>query len=167
MILTPIILSHIYKLSSYFEKEFYESDVITPIGRKEHIIIVGFSILGRNVASELLERGTNFIIISDNLKHVLLARTKGYMAYFGHLNKRPVLESLAVDAAKAIIITVSSQQNKRLIAQAVLEFCKNANIIVKVEGTEERKNLKDIRELAFVDASYEISKLLVNYALKE
>ena len=29
MILTPFIVNHIYKLSSYVAKEFYESDVIT------------------------------------------------------------------------------------------------------------------------------------------
>jgi CPA2 family monovalent cation:H+ antiporter-2 len=167
MILTPIILSHIYKLSSYFEKEFYESDVITPIGRQEHIIIVGFSTLGRKVASELQVREANFIIISDNLKHVLLARKIGYMAYFGHLNKLPVLESLAVDEAKAIIITVSSEENKRLISQAVLKFSKDANIILKIDSIEERKNMKEFPEIEFVDGSYEISKLLVNYALKE
>ena len=167
MILTPIILSHIYKLSSYFEKEFYESDVITPIGKKDHIIIVGFSTLGRKVASELKAKKASFIIISDNLKHVLLARKSGYMAYFGHLNKLPVLESLAVDEAKAIIITVSSEQNKRLISQAVLNFSKHADIILKVDSTEERKNMKDLPEVEFVDTSYEISKLLVDHALKE
>ncbi|MBU0631141.1 cation:proton antiporter [bacterium] len=166
MILTPIILTNIYKLSSYFEKEFYESDVITPIERKNHIIVAGFSTLGRRVATDLKARKADFIIISDNLKHVLLARKSGYMAYFGHLNKLPVLESLAVDEAKAIIITVSSEHNKRLISEAILEFSPDANIIIKVDNAEEKKSMKDIPELELVDASYEISNLLVNHALK-
>ena len=167
MILTPMVLSHIYKLSSYFEKEFYESDVITPIGRKGHIIIAGFGALGRKVASELQKKEVDFIIISDNLKHVLLARKSGYMAYFGHLNKLPVLESLAVDEAKAVIITVSSEENKRLIGQAVLDFSKHADIILKIDSAEEKKSMKDLPEVELVDASYEIAKLLVNHALKE
>ncbi len=167
MILTPMILSNIYKLSSYFEKEFYESDVITPIEQKDHIIIAGFGALGRKVASELHKREANFIIISDNLKHVLVARKSGYMAYFGHLNKLPVLESLAVEEAKAIIITVSSEENKRLISQAILDFSKHADIILKIDSPEEKKSMKDLPEVELVDASYEISKLLVNHALKE
>lgn len=166
MILTPIVLANIYKLSSYFEKEFYESDVITPIGRTGHIIIAGFSTLGRRVALELKAKEANFIIISDNLKHVLMARKLGYMAYFGHLNKLPVLESLAVNEAKAVIITVSSEQNKRLISQAISEFSKNVEIIMKIDSPEERKNMKDIQDVKLVDASAEISKLLVNHALK-
>jgi CPA2 family monovalent cation:H+ antiporter-2 len=167
MILTPFILSNIYKLSSYFEKEFYESDVITPIGLKNHIIVVGFSMLGRIVAGNLKSKEADFIIISDNLKHVLLARKLGYMAYFGHLNKLPVLESLAVDEAKAIIITVSSEHNKRLISEAVLDFSKDANIIIKIDSVEERKNMKDLQQLEFVDASFEVSNLLVNHVLKK
>lgn len=166
MILTPVVLSHIYKLSSFFEKEFFEADVITPIGMKSHIIVAGFSTLGRIVAADLHTNNAEFVIISDNLKHVLLARKLGYKAYFGHLNKLPVLESLAVDEAKAIIITTSSEHNKRLISEAILEFSKDANIIVKIDGAQERKHLKDL-PMKFVDASFEISSLLVNHALKK
>jgi CPA2 family monovalent cation:H+ antiporter-2 len=166
MILTPFVLSNIYKLSSYFEKEFYESDVITPIGRKNHIIVAGFSTLGRSVVTELKAREANFIIISDNLKHVLLARKLGYMAYFGHLNKLPVLESLAADEAKAVIITVGNEENKRLISEAVRDFSKEVNIILRVDGAQERKRMSDLSRLEFVDVSFEISNLLVNNALK-
>lgn len=166
MILTPFVINHIYKLSSYFEKEFYESDVITPIGQKDHIVVVGFSRLGRKVAADLKEKGVAFVIISDNLKHVLLARKVGYMAYFGHLNKLPVLESLMVDEAKAVIITVSREHDKRLISEAILNFSNDTNIIMKIDSNEERKNLKDLPEVEFVDASHEISMLLVDRAVK-
>jgi CPA2 family monovalent cation:H+ antiporter-2 len=166
MILTPFIIGNIYKLSSYFEKEFYESDVITPIERQDHIIVAGFAMLGKIVASSLQSKGANFIIISDNLKHVLHARKLGYMAYFGHLNKLPVLESLMVKEAKAIIITMSSEQNRRLISEAALNYNKDANIIIKIDNVEERKSLRDLPELEFVDASFEVADLLVNRVLK-
>jgi CPA2 family monovalent cation:H+ antiporter-2 len=166
MILTPFVVNNIYKLSSYFEKEFFESDVITPIAQRDHIVVAGFSTLGRMVAADLKARGVAFVIISDNLQHVLLARKRGYMAYFGHLNKLPVLESLMVDQAKAIILTVSSEDNKRLISEAILNFSKNANIIMKIDSAEERKSMQDLPEVAFVDASHEISNLLVNHAIK-
>lgn len=166
MILTPFIIGNIYKLSSYFEKEFYESDVITPIERKDHIIVAGFAMLGKIVAASLQAQGANFIIISDNLKHVLHARKLGYMAYFGHLNKLPVLESLMVKEAKAIVITMSSEQNRRLISEAVLNYDHNANIIVKIDSVEERKSMRDLPELEFVDASFEVANLLVKHALK-
>jgi CPA2 family monovalent cation:H+ antiporter-2 len=88
------------------------------------------------------------------------------MAYFGHLNKLPVLESLMVKEAKAIIITMSSEQNRRLISEAVLNYDHEANIIVKIDSAEERKSLRDLPELEFVDASFEVADLLVKHALK-
>jgi len=164
MILTPFIVNNIYKLSSYFAKEFYESDVITPIEVKNHIVIAGFSMLGRIVAQELSSKEIPFVIISDNLKHVLLARKLGYMGYFGHLDKLPVLESLKVDEAQAIIITVSNPKRKRLISEAVLNFEPNSNIIVKIDSIDERKALKDLPIKSFVDSNLEVGKLLVSEA---
>jgi monovalent cation:H+ antiporter-2, CPA2 family len=166
MIFTPFVLSNIYKLSSYFEKEFYESDVIAPIGLKKHIVVAGFSTLGRRVAADLKAREADFVIVSDNLKHVLLARKIGYMAYFGHLHKSPVLDSLAVDEAKAVIITVREERDKRLISEAILNFARNTHIIIKIDSSDEKKRMKDLPELEFVDASFEVSNLLVNHALK-
>ena len=166
MILTPFIIGNIYKLSSYFEKEFYESDVITPIERSEHIIVAGFGILGKIVASNLSAQAANFVIISDNLKHVLHARKLGYMAYFGHLDKLPVLESLMVKEAKAIIITMISEQKRRLISEAVLRYDPKSKIILKIDSVEERKSLRDLAEIELVDASFEVADLLVQRACK-
>ena len=166
MILTPFVVHNIYKLSSYFEKEFWEADVITPIGKKDHVVVAGFATLGRIVALELKEQGVEFVIISDNLRHVLLARKLGYMAYFGHLNKLPVLESLTVDEAKAVILTVSSEHNKRLMAEAIRQFSESVEIVMKIDGAEERKHMRDLSGITFVDASYEMSHLLVGHALE-
>lgn len=167
MIVTPFVLNNIYKLSSYFEKEFYESDVITPIDKKNHIIIVGFGTLGRAVAKELHKKGIDFIIISDNLQHVLLARRINFMAYFGHLNKRPVMESLKVEESSSIIITVQSEHIKDLISKAVLEYYSDANIIIKVDKDEERHHFEEVKNIDFVDSNYELSSRLVELSLKQ
>ena len=164
MIITPFIVNNIYKLSSYFQKEYYESDVITPIEQSNHVIIVGFSTLGRIVAKQLREQNIPFVIISDNLKHVLLARKLGFKGYFGHLDKKPVLQSLKTDLASSIILTVSNTKRKVLISEAVLNFNKDANIIVKIDNSDEKKILKDINIKSFIDSDIEVGKLLVNQA---
>ena len=53
------------------------------------------------------------MIISDNLHHVLLARERGFLAIFGHLDKRPVLKSLKVEQAASVIVTVDRLLNKK------------------------------------------------------
>ena len=166
MIVTPFVLNNIYKLSSYFEKEFYESDVITPIDKKNHIIIVGFGTLGRAVAKELHAKNIDFIIITDNLQHVLLARRINFLAYFGHLNKRPVMESLKVEESSSVIITMQDEHSKDLISQAVTEYYSDANIIIKVDTDEERQHFEEMHNIEFVDSNYELSSRLVHLSLK-
>ena len=165
MILTPFIINNIYKIASYFVVEFYESDKITPIKVKNHVVICGFSILGRVIAKDLNDRGIPFVIISDDLRHVLLGRKLGYMAYFGHLDKLPVLESLKVDEASSVIVTVSDIHMKRLICEAVLKFHSEANILLKIESVDEKALLKDLNIEKFVHAHIEVGRLLVNEAL--
>ena len=165
MILTPFIINNIYKLASYVVVEFYESDKITPIAAKNHVVICGFSILGRVIAKDLSERNIPFVIISDDLRHVLLGRKLGYMAYFGHLDKLPVLESLKVDESSSVIITVSDTHKKRLICEAVLNFYKDANILLKIESVDEKSQLKDLNIKKFIHAHFEVGRLLVQEAM--
>ena len=166
LIVTPFVLNNIYTLSSFFEKEFYESDVITPINKKNHVIIVGFGTLGRAVAKELHAKHIDFIIISDNLQHVLLARRINFMAYFGHLNKRSVMESLKVEESSSIVITVQSEHKKALIADALSAYCSEVNIIIKVDTDEERHLFEKENRIDFVDSNYELSSRLVERSLK-
>jgi len=164
MIITPFIVNNIYKLSALFVKEFYEADKIRPIKVTNHAIIVGFSTLGRLVAKKLTKEDIRFVIISDNLKHVRLAKKLGYKAYFGHLDKKPVLESLKVLDSSSIIITTNKELRKRLISSAILNFHPEAHIIVKIDSTEEKKHLKDLHITDFVDTHHEVSTLLVDHA---
>lgn len=166
MIITPFMVNNIYKLASYFVVEFFESDKITPIAANNHIIICGFAIVGRIVASELSKEGRNFVIISDNLQHVLLARERGYMAYFGHLEKLPVLESLKVEQSASIIITMNTLLTKKIICQAVLDYYPQANLVVKVNSRDEQLALSGLAIHSFVHARHEAALLLVKKSIE-
>lgn len=166
MILTPFIVNNIYKLASYFVVEFYESDKITPINRKNHIVICGYSMLGRIIAMQLAEQNKSFVIISDNLRHVLLARKNGFMAYFGHLEKLPVLESLKVDEASSVVIALGNIKEKKLICEAVLNFKEDSNLIVKIDSLEEKKELKDLHIKHYIHSQLETAKLMVEKTLE-
>ena len=163
--LTPFILNNIYRISSIFEKEFYESDVITPISKQGHIIVVGFSTLGRVVAKQLEEKDVDFVIITDNLKHVLLARKLGYLAYFGHLDKKPVLESLNVVDALSVVITANKPERKKLISEALKAHNENIKIIIKIDSKDERKIYRDLDLHDFVDSNMEVGSVIVKKSL--
>jgi CPA2 family monovalent cation:H+ antiporter-2 len=162
MLITPFIVGNIYKIASFFAVEFYESDKITPLKSKDHIIICGFSILGRLIAKDLKEKQIPFVIISDDLRHVVLAKKRGYSSYFGHLDKYAVLESLKVEESKAIMITLNDEHRKRLVCEAILKFHEQSNIIMKVESNKQRLDFRDLKIKKFINANNEISKLMID-----
>jgi len=161
MLITPFIVNNIYKFSALFVTEFFESDKITPVKVKHHTIVCGYGVLGRIVVNELHKLGVPFLIISDNLQHVINAREKGHKAYFGHLDKLPVLESLKVELSNSIIVTVNTLTTKKLICEAVLEYFPSAKLIVKINSLEEKQQLSHMPIKAFVHAQRETASLLV------
>ncbi|MFT7054012.1 MAG: CPA2 family monovalent cation:H+ antiporter-2 [Psychromonas sp.] len=165
MIVTPFMVNNIYKIASLFVVEFFESDKITPIKDSNHTIICGFSTLGRLVAKELEKERRHFLIISDNLQHVLVARKRGYKAYFGHLEKLPVLESLKIEESSSIIVTVNTVRTKKIICEAVLDYYPQANLVVKISNHEEKNTLADLNIHSFVHAQHETALLLVQKSL--
>jgi CPA2 family monovalent cation:H+ antiporter-2 len=165
MIITPFMVNNIYKLASLFVIEFYESDKITPIKDTHHTVICGFSSVGEIVAKKLKEQNVDFLIISDNLQHVLFAKQQGYRAYFGHLDKPPVLESLKIEASSSIIITVNALSTKRIICQSILNYYPSANLIIKINAHEDKKAFDGLAINTFVHAQYETATLLVKSAL--
>jgi len=167
MILTPFMINNIYKLASFFVVEFFEADKITKVDKTNHTVICGFSVLGRIVATELTKNNVEFVIISDNLQHVLLARERGFNAYFGHLDKLPVLESLRVEQTKSIIITVNALQHKQVICEAILDYYPNANLVVKVSTLAEKSALDGINIKSFVHAQQETGELLAKQSMSK
>jgi CPA2 family monovalent cation:H+ antiporter-2 len=164
MIITPFMVNNIYKLAALFVTEFFEADKITPVAIDHHTVICGFDTLGRIVAKELQSKNKRFLIISDNLQHVLIARKRGFQAYFGHLDKQPVLESLKIELSSSIILTVNSIRNIKLICESVLEYHPQANLIVKINSLEEKEQLADLAINSFVHTQHETAMLLVKHS---
>ncbi|MGA1940613.1 cation:proton antiporter [Arcobacter sp. YIC-310] len=165
MIITPFIVNNIYKIASVFAQEYFESDKITPINEKNHTIVCGYSNLGKRVASKLKANNIPFVIISDNLRHVLNARKSGHKAYFGHLEKVQVLESLKADEASSIIITLDNVNKKRLICDSILKYRPDINIVLKINNFHEKKEFEDLNIVNFVHAHNKIASLLVKKSL--
>ncbi len=165
MIITPFMVNNIYKLSALFAEDFFESDKITPVESTNHIIVCGFEILGKIVSTKLESSNSKFYIISDNLQHVIDARERGHIAYFGHLDKLPVLDSLKVKQSQSIILTLDSLVAKQVLCEAILKYHPEANIITQVNTKKERSALNKFKINSLIHARNEIATLLVNESM--
>jgi CPA2 family monovalent cation:H+ antiporter-2 len=74
--------------------------------KRDHVVIVGFGPVGRDVAQFLLDHGIDFVVIELNPGTVREFRERGIDIYFGDATNRTVLAEAAVDRARALVVAI-------------------------------------------------------------
>lgn len=162
MIVTPFFISRINRFVAYVTRfEYLGLDTSAFEARKNHVIVCGYSIIGKFVVKNLDELGAQYVIIDNNPKHVHEALSAGKEAYLGDMSKLSLLEALHAESAAAVIVTLDNIEKKRAICEAVLKHTKDINLIVKVATLEDKENLQDLDITSVVDTKVEVGRLLV------
>ncbi|MCW8953581.1 MAG: cation:proton antiporter [Sulfurimonas sp.] len=162
MVVTPFFISKINKfVSRITHHEYLGLDTSDFISRKNHVIVCGYSIIGKFVAKNLDTINAPYVIIDNSPKHVQEALHEGKEAYLGDMSKLSLLEAIHASASAAVIVTLDNIDKKRAICEAVLKHTKNVNLIVKVATLEDKKNLEDLNITSVVDTKVEIGRILV------
>ena len=162
MMVTPFFIG---KVSPFVDKFIKEKDIVTDMSalqeREDHVIVCGYSVVGKFVTKYLEDLDAPFIVIDNSNKHVKEALEDGIECYLGDASKSSIVEALHVEKAAAIIVTLDNITKKRLICEAVLKVAKNANLIVKVVSLEEKEQLQDLDITTIVDGKVEVARVLV------
>jgi len=162
MVVTPFFISRITSFVDSFIKEdtmYLETSSFQ--GRADHVVVCGYSIVGKFVAKHLDELDAPYVIIDNSPKHVKEAMEEEKEVYLGDMSKLSIIEALNVKHAAAVIITLDNIVKKRLICEAVLKHTKDINLIVKVVSLEEKEALKDLDITVIVDGKLEVGRVLV------
>ncbi len=165
MILTPFMIAKIDEVVvKLLKEETFNNDFDSLKDSKDHIIVCGYSIVGKVVAQDLRLMGVEHIIIDNSLKHVKEALQSGEKAYYGNMSKPSMLSALHVENAAAIIITLDNFEKKLLICEALREFSADVKIVVKVISLEEKEILEALNIGTVIDAKKKIAHILVDAA---
>lgn len=162
MIVTPFFISKINRFVSYVSHHQYLGlDTSAFVSRQDHVIVCGYSIVGKFVAKHLDVLDAPYVIIDNNPKHVQEALAEGKEAYLGDMSKLSLLEALHTESSAAVIVTLDNFEKKRAVCEAVLKHTKNINLIVKISTLEEKDGLRDLEITSVVDSKMEVGRVLV------
>ena len=166
MVITPFFITRIKKIVDFLSKESSVVEVLAPLADREgHVVVCGYSVVGKFVTKHLDELGISYIVIDNSYKHVKEALNDEVEAYLGDASKLPILNALHIEKASSVIVTLDNFEKKRLICEAMLKHTHNANIIVKVISLEDRKGLEDLDITTIVDGKVEVARVLVERML--
>ena len=162
MIVTPFFISKINRLvANITHFEYLGLDTQDFISRKNHVIVCGYSIVGKFVAQHLDAIDAPYVIIDNSPKHVQEALVEGKEAYLGDMSKLSLLEALHAEDSAAVIVTLDNIDKKRAICEVILKHTKDINLIVKVASLEDKIRLEDLEITSVVDSKLEVGRVLV------
>ena len=166
MIITPFFITRIKAIVDFVSRESSVVEELVPLSnRKDHVVVCGYSVVGKFVTKNLDELGVPYVVIDNSYKHVKEALNDGREAYLGDASKSSILDALHVENAASVIVTLDNIEKKRLISEAVLAHTENINLIVKVISLEDKEKLKDLDITTIVDGKVEIARVLVERML--
>jgi CPA2 family monovalent cation:H+ antiporter-2 len=151
MLLTPFIIQVSPFISSRLSsqnllkrleriKELSEHEGF-PKKRKDHVIIVGFGLNGRNLARVLKEAGIAYVVLEFNTDTVRNMRKHGEPIYYGDGTKIEVLHRLGVDTARVLVVVISDPSSCRNIVRISRKQNPELFIIARTRYTAEVDDL--------------------------
>ncbi len=124
---------------------------------KDHVVIVGFGINGRNVARATRHAGIPYNIIEMNADTVRAERNNGEAIYYGDATQEAVLKQADADQARTIVIVIAEASSTRRIAGLARQLNPKAQIIARTRYVNEMKALYELGANEVIPEEFETS----------
>ncbi len=157
MLITPLIFQILPVISTRFS--FLESKPIAPKDAllKDHVIIVGFGLNGKNLARVLKETGIQYIITELNPETVRIEKAKGEKIIFGDITKEDILHHIHIETAKIIVLAISDPSATRIAVQNAKRLNPSVYVIVRTRYTREIEGLRMLGADEVIPEEFETS----------
>jgi len=167
LLFTSLVLRHVRKFVSFFDKEPTEI-LPEPIVASEitnHIIVCGYSLLGQKIVKQLKNKHLPYLAIEHNAVHLKLAKQRHDVVIFGNAASKTMLNSLYIKNATAVIIAIDNDEKIRLICEAIRDIDKNIRIILKVTNQIQIEEFSDLDIDIIINENQVVAQELVQKAL--
>lgn len=157
MALTPIMAGIGRKIKGqiYIKEILRDNRLKREIGDiNKHIIIIGFSKVGRIIAYILKKRKINYLILENNHRVVRLEKNNGYNIYYGDAMNIDILNYIGTSKAESVVVALDDEVACIKITRFIHQNFPNIAVITKSETFNNTDRFKK------VGASYVVSKNL-------
>jgi len=105
--------------------------------RKDHVVIAGYGLNGRNLAKVLKEAGIGYVILELNPETVRKAAAEGESIIFGDVSSPTILREAGVPDALVMVFAISDPRTARRGVQVAREMNRDLFIIVRTRFASE------------------------------
>lgn len=157
MALTPLLAVLGRKMKSYL----YISEVLRDNKLKreisdieKHIIIIGFSFVGRIAAYIMRKKNIKYMVLESNHRTVSIEQKNGYNIYYGDSMNADILRYIGIERCESIIVAMDDEIACVKITRFIHENFPHSHVITKTE------TINNVERFKKVGASHVVSKNL-------
>ncbi|MBW1917893.1 MAG: cation:proton antiporter [Deltaproteobacteria bacterium] len=176
MVTTPVIMAFAPRIAelllrlpwpprlrsgSYFVKKVGEPE------KRDHLIIIGFGINGRNLARAANVGGVPYVIIEMNPETVKTERARGEPIYFGDATQEEILRLANIKEARIVVVAINDPAATRRITTIARQLNANVHIIVRTRYIQEVQPLYELGANEVVPEEFETSLEIFVLVLKK
>lgn len=155
MLLTPVLYNFGSLLSKYFnqssELNYLTLDAKNPT---QKVFIAGYGSTGRVIARMLKNSDIPFTIFDNNPSAVRIGRKEGMPVFFGDITDMKLLETIKLDQASMVIVSIDKSLNAIKIVKHIKETYPHIKILARAV------DIKAMDKLRLAGASWVLAETL-------
>jgi CPA2 family monovalent cation:H+ antiporter-2 len=124
---------------------------------KDHLIIIGFGLNGRNLARAAVIAGIPHVIIEMNPAVVREEREKGTPIFYGDATQEQILRHADIRSARSVAIVINDAAATRRITEIVRRLNTKVYILVRTRYITEIRPLRDLGADEVIPEEFETS----------
>ncbi|MDP2209795.1 MAG: cation:proton antiporter [Bacteroidota bacterium] len=182
MMLTPLFIqfstptAHLFqkllphKITFNFFNRIVADEVIEKISLsdfKNHVIIVGYGLNGKNVASVLKETGIKYLIVDLSGVTVKAARKSGENVLYGDATRKEMLLHLGIENARVLVIAISDSDAMRRILKTARNLNPDLHIISRTRTVADIEDLYKLGSNEVIPEEFETSIEIFTRVLRQ
>ncbi|MCH8069070.1 MAG: cation:proton antiporter [Candidatus Marinimicrobia bacterium] len=136
---------------------FYPVSEIKVKSKKDHLIIIGFGVNGRNVARAARLSGIPYVVIEVNPEIVRNEQAQGEPIYYGDSTQEVVLQRANIKDARIVVTAINDPTATRRITEIIRRLNPKVHLIVRSRYLQEMKPLYELGANEVIPEEFETS----------
>lgn len=124
---------------------------------KQHLVIIGFGVNGKNVARAAGVAGIPYTILEMNPETVRREKAKGEPIAYGDAAHEPVLHHARIGDARVVVVAINDPTATRRVTEAVRKLAPSVHLIVRTRYVTEMKPLYELGADEVIPEEFETS----------
>ncbi|MDA0738834.1 MAG: cation:proton antiporter [Nitrospirae bacterium] len=167
MIVTPIVIQWspkiarrteaFQRLHQWFPGRITLRSESSKLKLKDHVIIVGYGLNGRNLSKVLGEFELPFVVLEIRGDVVQMELGTGVPIHYGDATSPTVLRQAQIEYAKVLVVSISDPFGARRIVQLARDLNSTVHIVVRTRYLKELEELQQLGANEIIPEEFETS----------